>query len=172
MAKRSKKQTRKIRNLVMLCAICAIVLTVSTYAWFIGMKTVRVSSFDIDIATTEGLFLSMDGNEWTYTLDARNALAYEGNTNTWAETGLIPMSTVGDMDSKVSRMKLFEKASLTTTHGGYRLLTSRVGNYVTTSDDGAVSQGKGYVAFDLFIKNLSGEEYYADNNQLNVEAIY
>jgi len=172
MAKRSKKQTRKIRNLVMLCAICAIVLTVSTYAWFIGMKTVRVSTFDIDIATTEGLFLSMNGKDWSYTLDARNAEAYTGHTNTWAETGLIPMSTVGDMDSNVSRMKLFEKASLTTTHGGYRLLTSRVGNYVTTSDDGAVSQGKGYVAFDLFIKNLSGEEYYVDNNQLNEEAIY
>ena len=173
MAKRSKKQTRKIRNLVMLCAICAIVLTVSTYAWFIGMKTVRVSSFDIDIATTEGLFLSMNGKDWTYTLNASdNSLAYDGHTNTWAETGLIPMSTVGDMDAKVSRMKLYEKASLTTTHGGYRLLTSRVGNYVTTSDDGAVSQGKGYVAFDLFIKNLSGEEYYVENDELNEEAIY
>ena len=172
MAKRSKKQTRKIRNLVMLCAICAIVLTVSTYAWFIGMKTVRVSTFDIDIATTEGLFLSMNGKDWSYTLDARNADPYDGHTNTWAETGLIPMSTVGDMDSNVSRMKLFEKASLTTTHGGYRLLTSRVGNYVTTSDDGAVSQGKGYVAFDLFIKNLSGEEYYVENDKLNGEAIY
>ena len=172
MAKRSKKQTRKIRNLVMLCAICAIVLTVSTYAWFIGMKTVRVSTFDIDIATTEGLFLSMNGKDWSYTLDARTAEAYADHTNTWATTGLIPMSSVGDMDPAVSRMKLFEKASLTTTHGGYRLLSSRVGNYVTTSDDGAVSQGKGYVAFDLFIKNLSGEEYYATNNSLNEEAIY
>ena len=43
MAKRNKKQTRKIRNLVMLCSLCAVVLTVSTYAWFVGMKTVNVS---------------------------------------------------------------------------------------------------------------------------------
>ena len=66
------------------------------------------------------------------------------------------MSTVGDMDSKVSRMKLFEKASLTTTDGGYRLLASRV-TYPATSED-ALTKGKGYVAFDLFIKNLSGRE--------------
>jgi len=170
MAKRSKKQARKLRNLVMVCTLCAIVLTVSTYAWFIGMKTVNVSTFEIDIATTEGLFLSMNGSDWYYKLDARNLPAYEGNTNTWATKGLIPMSTVGDMDSEASRMKLYEKASLTTSPGGYRLLTSRVNNY--KDKDGVLHQGKGYVAFDLFIKNLSGTEYYVDNEPLNEEAIY
>ena len=172
MAKRNKKQARKLRNLVLLCSICAVVLTVSTYAWFIGMKTVNVSTFDIDIATTEGLFLSMNGKDWSYQLDAKGSPAYVGNTNTWAENGLIPMSTVGDMDDTASRMKLFEKASLTTSHGGYRLLTSRVQNYATSADDGKFYQGEGYVAFDLFIKNLSGTEYYATNEPLNEEAIY
>ena len=173
MAKRTKKQARRLRNLVMICTLCAVVLTVSTYAWFIGMKTVSVSTFDVEIATTEGLFLSMDGENWSYKLDAADkSLAYTGNTNTWAETGLIPMSTVGDMDSTASRMKLFEKASLTTTPGGYRLLASRVGNYTTTVDDGALTQGEGYVAFDLFIKNQSGTEYYVENEPLNEEAIY
>ena len=172
MAKRNKKQARKLRNLVMLCSLCAVVLTVSTYAWFIGMKTVNVTSFDIDIATTEGLFLSMDGVNWSYKLDAANATPYSGHTNTWAKEGLIPVSTVGDMDPKTSRMMLYEKASLTTSPGGYRLLTSRVGNYTTTSDDGAFTQGKGYVAFDLFIKNLSGAEYYETKNIDNEEDIY
>jgi len=172
MAKRNKKQARKIRNLVVLCSICAVILTVSTYAWFIGMKTVNVSTFDIDIATTEGLFLSMDGAKWYYQLDAKGSTAYEGNTNTWADSGLIPMSTVGDMDANASRMKLFEKASFTTTSGGYRLLTSRVENYATAADDTKLMQGKGYVAFDLFIKNLSGTEYYTKNDPLNEEAIY
>ena len=39
-----------MKKLIVGCGLCAIVLTVSTYAWFIGMKTVKVSSFDIDIA--------------------------------------------------------------------------------------------------------------------------
>ena len=171
MAKRNKKQAKRVKKLVLLCSICAVVLVVSTYAWFIGMKTVNVSKFDIDIATTEGLFLSMNGTDWSYKLDAKGATAYTDNTNTWAPDGLIPMSTVGDMDGDASRMKLFEKASLTTTPGGYRLLTSRVQNY-STGTDGKLMQGKGYVAFDLFIKNLSGTEYYATNEPLNEEAIY
>ncbi len=170
--KKERKNKKKIRNLIILCSFCAIILTVSTYAWFIGMKTVNVSSFDIDIATTEGLFLSMDGTSWSYKLDAKNAQAYEGNVNTWAENGLIPMSTVGDMDDTSSRLKLFEKGSLTTTKGGYRLLTSRVHNYETQNEKGNYIEGDGYVAFDLFIKNLSGTEYYTDNEPLNEEAIY
>ena len=116
MVKRNKKQARRLRNLIMICTLCAVVLTVSTYAWFIGMKTVNVSKFDINIATTDGLYLSMNGKDWYYSLDAKAAPAYVGNTNTWADDGLIPMSTVGDMDIKASRMKMFEKASLTTTY--------------------------------------------------------
>ena len=165
-SKKNNKHAKKIRNLVIVCALCAVVLSVSTYAWFIGMKTVSVQSFDVEIATTEGLFLSMDGINWSYNLDARNATPYTGNTNTWAPDGLIPMSTVGDMDSDVSRMKLYEKGSLTTTKGGFRLLSSRVHNH------DQVEEADGYVAFDLFIKNLSGAEYYTDNEVANEEAIY
>ena len=170
MKKHNKKHTKRVRNLVAICTLCALLLTVSTYAWFIGMRTVNVASFDIEIATTEGLFLSMDGEDWYYNLDARNTPSYEGNTNTWATDGLIPMSTVGDMDKTSSTMKLYEKGSLTTTKGGYRLLTSRVKNY--TLSEGKYVEGKGYVAFDLFIKNLSGNAYYTENNILNEEDIF
>ena len=177
MKKRSEKQNKKIRNLVLFCSLCAILLSVSTYAWFIGMKTVNVAEFDVKIATTEGLFLSMDGADWKYELDAKNTAAYAGNANTWADgegEGLIPMSSVGDMDEESSRMKLYEKGSLTVSPGGYRLLASRVHNYDTLlAEDGTeYKEGKGYVAFDLFVKNVSGQEYYVENNPLNEEAIY
>ena len=172
MSKQNKKHNKKLKRLLIICLLCAIILTVSTYAWFIGMKTVNVSSFDVDIATTEGLFLSMDGQNWSYQLDAKNATPYAKHTNTWAEDGLIPMSSVGDMDSASSTMKLFEKASLTATKGGYRLLASRVHNYDNQDSNSNYVEGRGYVAFDLFIKNLSGTEYYATNEPLNEEAIY
>ena len=177
MKKRSEKQNKKIRNLVLFCSLCAILLSVSTYAWFIGMKTVNVAEFDVKIATTEGLFLSMDGADWKYELDAKNTASYEGNANTWADgegEGLIPMSSVGDMDEESSRMKLYEKGSLTVSPGGYRLLASRVHNYDTLLAEGGTEykEGKGYVAFDLFVKNVSGAEYYVENNPLNEEAIY
>lgn len=177
MKKHNEKHTKKVRNLVAFCSLCAILLSVSTYAWFIGMTKVNVSEFEINVATTEGLFLSMDGENWSYNLDAYNTPAYENNANIWANTsdnkGLIPMSTVGDMDKTASRMKLFEKASYTAVPGGYRLLASRVNNYTDKNQtSNEYIEGKGYVAFDLFVKNLSGNEYYTENNPLNEEAIY
>ena len=178
MKKHNEKRSKKIRNLVAFCSLCAILLSVSTYAWFIGMTKVSVNSFEINVATTEGLFLSMDGVNWSYELDAQDTPAYANNENVWANTddnmGLIPMSTVGDMDSTASRMKLFEKASLSAVPGGYRLLASRVDNYSATqkNDIGEYKEGKGYIAFDLFVKNLSGDAYYAENKVANEEAIY
>ena len=169
--KRNSKKNKKVRNLVLVCTLTAILLTVSTYAWFIGMKTVKVNEFEVKIATTEGLFLSMDGVDWSYNLDAKNATAYTGNAN--QDEGLIPVSTVGDLDKTSSRMKLYEKGSLTSTKGGYRLLASQVDNYTNKVKDSAeYLEGDGYVAFDLFVKNLSGDEYYVGNDVDNEEAIY
>ena len=171
--KYNEKHSKKIRKLAAFCCLIAIFLSVSTYAWFIGMKRVEVSEFDINIATTEGLFLSMDGIDWKYNLDVNTATQYENNTNKIDDVELIPLSSVGDMDSTTSRMKLFEKSSLTAVPGGYRLLSAQVNNYTEQEPNTqAYIEGDGYVAFDLFIKNLSGEEYYVTNNPENEEAIY
>ena len=67
-------------------------------------------------------------------------------------------------ESDTSRLIMFEKGSLTATAGGYRLMASQVDNTTAETD--------GYVAFDLFIKNFSGEEYYANYDPQNEEAIY
>ena len=63
---------------------------------------------------------------------------------------------------------MYEKGSLTATPGGYRLMASQVQNTSGT-------EANGYVAFDLFVKNLSGTAYYTDVAQGsagNEEAIY
>lgn len=176
---KNKKHAKRIKKLALICTLCTIILVVSTYAWFIGMKTVNVSSFDVEIAATDGLSLSLDGQTWAETVEINKdnySTTYTGNTNTWGGTdengnivGLIPVSTVGQIDSTSSRLVLFEKGSLTATDGGYRLMASRVNNTTVTAGE---EEGTGYVAFDLFIKNLSGDEYYTDFNQLNEEAIY
>ena len=181
--KRNGKKSRKIRKLILACTLSAVVLIVSTYTWFIGIQTVRVSPFDITIATTEGLFLSMDGEEWVYNLDVNTAKKYANNTNIMPtlEDGtvnkLAPISTVGELDSEVSRLKLFEKSSLTTTPGGYRLLSTRINNRYELKADGSEdktkpTQGSGYIVFDLFVKNLSGTAYYHKLEPKNEEAIY
>lgn len=167
------KRAKKIRNLVFICVLSAILLTVSTYAWFIGMQTVRVNPFDVEIAATDGLALSVDGVTFSETVtingekESVDAIknAYASNTNSW--TKLKPVSTIGTMDFETngSRMVLFEKSSLTAQTGGYRLLSEQLVN-------NGEKEAEGYVAFDLFVKNLSGEKYYTSNNEANEEAIY
>jgi len=171
MQKQKKARAKRIKNMVIVCTLLAVVLSVSTYAWFIGMRTVNVSSFDVEIASTDSLLLSLNGSAWDTTVsiskDTLDTVSYSGHTNSWGGEGLFPISSIGDMDSTSSRMKLFEKASLTTTPGGYRLLASRVHNYEPEN-----SEQDGYVAFDLFIKNFSGTQYITALEPLDEEAIY
>ncbi len=178
---KNRKHARRVKRLALICTLCTVILVVSTYAWFIGMRTVNVSSFDVEIAATEGLTLSLDGITFQEVVEINSEnydiATYANNTNTWSQGGLIPISTIGKVDKDLSRLILFEKGSLTVTPGGYRLMASRVKNF--TEDAGGnksvtlgQEEGVGFVAFDLFIRNLSGNAYYADFNTKNEEAIY
>ncbi len=182
MKKENKTHKMRIRNLVIALSLTAIILSVSTYAWFVGMRTVNVSSFDVEIAATEDLQLSLNGAKWfdTVSISEANYNAktgdenpYDGNTNWWAGKGLIPMSSVGDIDSGSSRLIMYEKASLTATPGGYRLIASQVENTVKDDEgDYTETEVDGYVAFDLFIKNSTGAQYIEELDELDEEAIY
>ena len=172
MKKRNKKHERRVKRLIVSCGLCAIILSASTYAWFIGMKTVNVEAFDVTIAAIDGLSLSLDGKTWsdTVTINKENHADPDtvgaGSTNSWGgDAGLVPMSTVGKINDTSSRLTLYEKGSFTATPGGYRVMASEVTNK-------GASEARGYVAFDLFIKNLSGEAYYKEFDQKNEEAIY
>ena len=169
--KRKNKHIKRARRMIIACALMAFILSTGTYAWFVGMKTVNVSSFDVEIAAIDGLSLSLDGVKWADTVEINkenySTVNTSNNTNSWGGSGLYPVSSVGIIDTDVSRMIMYEKGSFTTTPGGYRIMASQVLNTV----DGNLEQD-GYVVFDLFIKNLSGHEYYKDLNVLNEEAIY
>ncbi|MBR1609992.1 MAG: hypothetical protein IJ672_00655, partial [Methanobrevibacter sp.] len=172
MARKDNKKKKRVLHLAVIFTFTAIVFGTATYAWFIGMRTVNVNPFEVEIAATESLQLSLNGVDWSDTVSINSSNysdpdgegKYASNTNTWGGRGLIPMSSIGIINNSTSRLTLFEKGSLTATSGGYRLMASRVNNDTTTPD--------GYVAFDLFIKNSSGTEYYSTDNILNEEAIY
>ena len=148
--KRNAKHEKRVKKLAVACALCAVIISVSTYAWFIGMKTVNVSGFDVEIAATEGLYLSLNGKDWDYTVKINEenvtTAGYDGNTNSWGGEGLIPMSTVGKINTGSSRLTMYEKGSFTASPGGYRIMASEVENT-------GLTEANGYVAFDLFIKN-------------------
>ena len=185
---KDKKKSKKIKRMLAICSLSSLIFIVATYAWFVGMQSVSVSSFEIEIASTDGLLLSLDGNRWDTTVTINNSnytsVSYEGNVNNWAgygtsTSGLKPISSIGEIDTASSTMKMYEKGSLTATPGGYRLLASRIHNYQTNAqragsvnESGFNTENGGYVAFDLFVRNISGAAYYSENNILNEEPIY
>ena len=192
-----KRQRRKLAWLFTLTGITAVVLIVETYAWFIGTGSIQTSEFQIGVSTEKSLFLSLDGERWSenLTISKENILgllgdgtsqtddnhnAYTNHTNKWVddEVGLIPISTSGEKDLAVSRLKLFGKSSITATPGGFRLISTRLDNYSKEKgEDGEetgyyVDEREGYVAFDLFIKNGEGVDYIEKYNEEDDEAIY
>ena len=171
MKRRNNKHIKRARRMIIACLLTAFLLIAGTYAWFIGMKTVNVSSFDVQIAAIDGLSLSLNGTTWgdTVIINQGNydTVNTSNNTNSWGGTGLYPLSTAGIIDTTSSRLIMYEKGSFTTTPGGYRIMASQVANTVQGNPE-----QNGYVVFDLFIKNLSGHEYYSQQNVLNEEAIY
>ena len=100
---KEKLKSKKVRRMIAICSLYYLIFIVATYAWFIGMRSVNVSSFEIEIASTDSLLLSLNGNNWdtTVTINSTNFnnVSYEGNVNNWAgigtgsaNTGLKPIS--------------------------------------------------------------------------------
>ncbi|MDD4187617.1 MAG: hypothetical protein PHX04_02500 [Bacilli bacterium] len=176
MEKEQKRYTRRVRNLIFIFVITAVLVTVSTYAWFIGMRTVTIDEFSVQIKSTDSLMLSLDGLTFseTVSIDKSNFSFYDEDTNTWGgNDGLIPISSVGVINTTSANLELYEKASVTPSPGGFRLLASQVDN--NTEDEektGRYPEQDGYVAFDLYIRNFTGSKYIREYNEAAEEAIY
>lgn len=155
-------------------AITTVVLIVETYAWFVGTSTVSTNEFTITVTGVEGLELSLDGSTWysgsnkltisQASITTGLSSSYSTNTNKWPTSGLVPLSSAGVLDTTNGRLILFEKSSLAASTGGYRL--------ISTQFDNSSSEGDGYVAFDLFIKNGKGEFYSGSYGATSAESIY
>lgn len=178
--KKGVKRTRRIFILFIFIFLTTVILLVGTYAWFVGITTVSIDPFTITVSSGGGIELSLDGTTWrsgdealkvtresVTTTTATPDHAYEGHTNRWPSSGLDPVSSSGDIDLDVSRLKLFQKTSMSTTEGGYKLIAGRVDNYSEGKPEGDV-----YVAFDLFIKNGTADPYSSTYNHDADEAVY
>ncbi len=181
MRNKNKKANKKIQNILIFAGFSAIILMVSTYAWFIGLQEVVVSEFEVEIASTDNLLVSLNGLEWGETIkitegdwDAYNdttpspSQVYTGHRNSWGN-GLKPISTVGNVALATSNLELFERGSYTHSGGGFRLVADQLDNNLTGQTSTEVD---GYVAFDLFIKNNTGAQYIEDYNPSDEEDIY
>ena len=180
MNKNGIKKTRRIFIIFIFIFITTVILLVGTYAWFVGITTVAINPFTITVSSGGGIEISLDGEHWRKGNDAlvvtQQAVttttaspdhAYEGHTNHWPSAGMDPVSSSGEMDASASRLKLYQKISISTTEGGYKLIAGRVDNYSQNKPEADV-----YLTFDLFIKNGQADPYSTEYTPNADEAIY
>ena len=184
--KDNKKRRRRIEKIMFSIGITSVVFIVASYAWFIGTTEVAVSEFEIGVKSSEGLTISLDGINFSNTIDVSETAVttdldevYSSHKNHWVgQEGLIPISTIGKFKTEVATLELFSKTSITSLNGGYKLRTDLINNISSTTTEGgdspvySIDEQDGYVAFDIFIRNQSGSGYIKEYDQYGDEGIY
>ncbi|MDD3187238.1 MAG: hypothetical protein PHD02_02045 [Bacilli bacterium] len=152
--------------LIFLMFLTGVLLIFSSYAWLSASLNVKVKFFDLVVSSDSGLFISLDGITYSDSVElnadtvVRDLKAtYPNNTNQWPLGGLWPVSSNGLYSSNSEKFSVFI-GEVVKKRGS--VITSK--KYLNTAlgDEKVSSTTNKYMAFDLFLKNVSGSPY-SDN---------
>ncbi len=166
--KKKNKKTKKrhqtilrnvnIKVLYVIIFLTTVFLIIASYAWFSASLNVRIKFFDLVVSTDNGLFISLDGVTFSDSVDiSLNSIitdlkkTYPNHTNQWSATGLWPVSTNGIKNANSDKFSVYLGQV-----SRKRDLSEK--RYLTTKfvDENIPRSGNVYIAFDVFLKNISG----------------
>ncbi len=146
-------------QLVVTIFLIGILLIVSTYAWLSQSLNVKVKFFDLSVSTDKGLFISLDGIDFSDSVEISLSsvitdlkATYPNHTNQWATAGLWPVSSNGIKNADRDKFD---------TYLGEMSKRLRSRNYKRYLNTKLISEAEStpfnsYIAFDIFLKNVSG----------------
>lgn len=175
MTKKEEKQRRrksKILVALLMLLLTGVVLTASTYAWFTSNRTVTVESIDVNVTSTNGLQISVDGTTWKpvitnddiiYAATKNDAIANSGKypkaKNQLPSSNIEPVSTGGVIDAATGFMNMYH--GVVESNGGDFKLSS------TKETEGEIVDGVqkkvtdgNFIAFDLFFQTTTEVPIY------------
>ena len=146
-------------NLMLLVTFfLGVLLIFSAYAWFQASLDVQVKFINLVVSKKNGLFISLDGIDFGSSVEiSKDSLInelktrYPNNTSQWANYGLYPISSNGIPNSNTDIFDMYHASNFEVdpiSNKGY--LTTR------KSLEKGISIDKNYIAFDLFLKNITG----------------
>lgn len=100
MKKQDKKKKRKLLFGILMAVFTGFILTASTYAWFTANNTVTVSQIDVNVASQNGLQVSVDGANWKTVISNDDitgaSTTYPGAVNQLPTktNSMVPVSTI------------------------------------------------------------------------------
>ena len=151
--------------LLFLAFITCLVLIYSTYAWFSSTLDVKISEFKAVVDPETGLYISLDGIKWgsTVEISENNIITqlketYPGHTNQWSN-GLTSVSTIGLNNNTNNKFAMYGNkypfmANI--------LKFNRTEIDIIKLDESKANNDADFIAFDIFIKNLTTSPY-SDN---------
>lgn len=155
--------SRKTKIIFIIAFFAGVSFIFATYAWFSASLNVKIKFFNVKVSTDMGLFISLDGINFSDTVEiSRDSIitnlkkTYPNHTNQWAANGLWSISTNGIKNANSSKFSIFEGSM-----AKYKDKARRGQRYVNTylmSEDNS-SEYNQYVSFDIFLKNVSGSPY-------------
>lgn len=157
-----KRLKKKIRaGVLFLITFCVgLLLIVVAYAWFSVSLNVKVKFFDIVVSSHSGLFISLDGVSYFSSVEiSKDSVitdlrkTYPNHTNQWASGGLWPASSLGIKNTNSPKFDMYVGKVITIRRKGQRDLNLL---NTTLSDESVPNESNVYIAFDIFLKNVSG----------------
>ncbi len=165
-----KKNKINYNLLLIITFFTGVLLIISSYAWFYTSLDVKVDFFKMVVSNQTGLFISLDGIEFGSTVEISKDIlmdnlkkTYPNHTNQWASSGLYSVSTNGVRDNNSNTFSVYGSSRL-----GYELNSDNERMVLNTTliNEEKTNPENVYIAFDIFLKNVSGSPK-SDNVYLN-----
>ena len=153
-----KIENKRFDLMLLVIFFLGVLLIFSAYAWFYASLDVQVNFVNLVVSKKNGLFISLDGIDFDSSVQiSRETLVnnlkntYPGNTSQWAQGGLYPISSAGIPDANTSTFDMYYAVGFNIDNVNKKSYLSTRRNIETKAD-----VNKNYVAFDLFLKNITG----------------
>lgn len=152
----------RFNTLVFLAFITCLVLIYSTYAWFASTLDVKITNFRAVVDPETGLYISLDGINWgsTVEISENNIItnlkkSYPSHTNQWSDS-ITSVSTIGLQNNNQSKFTIFGNKKPMLPRFSF-LNTDKID--LITLEENQSSTDAQFIAFDLFLKNLTTSPY-------------
>ena len=175
-----KNKKRKKKYFLMLISIflIGVLLIFSAYAWFSTSLNVRVKTFNMIVTKNSGLTISFDAINYDSFVEISEDMlinklkeTYPNNTSQWSGNGLIPVSTAGISNPNTHIFDIFWSEGVI-----YKNSRVRENGWVRTTltDESYRRSVNRYIAFDVFLKNVTGSPiddnlYFDTDSQITID---
>jgi hypothetical protein len=166
------KNKINLRTLLFIIFFTAVLLVFSSYAWLSSSLNVQVKFFDLVVSSDRGLFISLDGIDFTESVEisldsiiTNLKATYPNHTNQWSASGLWPVSSPGIRNANSDKFDIFVGDVVKYKDAARKNIKYLKTKLVTENNSEAANI---YMAFDIFLKNVSGSPksdnlYFADD---------